>query len=177
MPLLRALLLTCLLGAPASAQRWPDRISEGAHLRVQTRTDGEYEGSFRRPADDSLRIIGSRGFNSEPRPIAFSMTSVTKVDVRTGGSPLRRGLAGLALGGVAGGIVGALIGNSKECARYGTNKPGECFSYSSEVGMVTAIFAVVGVGAGALVGGVVGMATSGEGWKNLYIERGAQPSP
>ena len=177
MPLLRVLLLACLLGAPASAQRWPDRLSEGTRLRIQTRTDGEFEGTFRRPADDSLRIVGSRGFNSEPGPIAFSMASVTKVDVRTGGSPLRRGLAGLVLGGVAGGIVGALIGHTKECAPYGTNQPGECFSYSSEVGMVTAIFGVAGAGVGALLGSVAGMATSGEGWSTLYIDRGPQPSP
>lgn len=165
------------LAMPLSAQRWSDLIPNGGRIRVLTRNDGEFEGAFRRPVDDSLRIVGSRGFNSEPRPIAFSMANVTKVDLRAGSTPARRGLKGLVIGAVGGGIIGAVIGNSKECARYGTNKPGECFSYSSEVGMVTAIFAVVGTGAGALLGGIIGMAGAHEDWQNVYVDRGPQPSP
>lgn len=173
----RGALLTALLAAPVYAQQWAARISEAARVRVLTRTDGEYEGTLRPPVNDSLRIIGVRGVNAEPRPIAFAIANVTSVDVGTGGSPLKRGLLGVVFGAVGGGIIGAAIGSQKECAPYGTNKPGECYSYSGERGLATALFAVTGAGAGALLGGIIGLASAHESWQNVYTNTGPSPAP
>ena len=171
MPLLRALLWISVLAAPLSAQRWSDRLSEGQRLRVQTRLDGEYQGAYRRPVDDSLRIVGARGGETDPHSIAFALIDVTKVDVSTAGSPVTRGFAGLVFGAVVGGLVGAVLGNSKECAQKGSNKPGECYSVGGEGGLATALYGFAGAGAGALLGGLVGVASSDEGWAPVYVER------
>lgn len=178
----RVVLLTWLLAAPAYAQRWSDLVPVGARVRVQTSKEGEtYVGQLTSSPADSLNIaVPSRDPHAEaPLQLPLPSSYVKSVDVSQGHSRLSRGLWGFVIGGLTGGIVGAAIGSHLGCpvGRPTTPVVGQCWSEGSENDIAVALLGITGVVVGGVGGGVVGAATAPEQWRNVYTRRLTSPNP
>ena len=160
----RAVLVTCLAATPLFAQRWVDLIADGAHLRVRTDSSAEYDGVFRRSADDTLRIIGSRDPYSRPSPVSIAMRHVSSVDISEGVHRRSRGVRGVLLGGAGGAVLGLVVGAVAD--------PG-----GEQGGLLTVLVGMMGAAGGAVLGGVIGVLGADDTWTNVYTNRGPQPSP
>ena len=145
------------------------QLQDGLRVRV-VRNDGKATvGFISARTSDSLSIIGAKG----RAPVqTFSLTDVSHVDVSRGRSRAKgaalKGLMGLGVGAIAGGLIGAATyTDADEC------QPGpdnwclfDCLVVCSR-GQAAIFAGALGSGAGLLIGAAIGIATGWERWESV----------
>ena len=159
-------LLCSVSGGAGWAQEAP--VAPGEHVRVWPQTDARgrpvgipIQGRLTTWTADSLVL------DDNNRPWTLPLGSVSRLDVSRGRASRGRGAMRGILYGVGPGILlGALLG-------YGSYQEPSCPSGSLciDFGPEVAAFggAVLGAGAGALFGGILGALSPGERWERIPL--------
>lgn len=152
--LIASLLLSPVVSAQTAGNDWSalKAVAAGSKLSVKLKSGRSVEGRLTGVSDDTLSLtVGGR-------PTELKAADVLSV-YRIGGSSAKKGaLIGLAVGGGAGLAVG-LAGSSADDSFNELDAP------------VTAGLAVLGAGAGALIGYAIGRSRR----KRVLVYQAAQP--
>lgn len=155
-----AMLALAVRSAPAHAQRAesaPAALRAGTLVRIET-ARGSHTGVLTRD------LIISRGDTAVIMPCStcgeerFLLDSVNDLHVRSGSNRAAHAGAGALLGAVAGGLLGGALGSH---AAIGPGHPN---------GSLAPLTALVGAGAGALGGSIIGLVVPARGrWEEVDI--------
>jgi hypothetical protein len=136
----------------------------GTRVRVSTLQPDSAIGSrrvvgvIRSLAGDSLTVAWENGLRS-----TIARSRISRLEVSTGPEPYV--LRGMGLGFLAGGAIGGVIG----AASY---EPSTFLDFG--IGLHIAAGAIIGGGAGTVLGGIVGAAGRREGWTPIVLGGAAQ---
>jgi hypothetical protein len=122
-------------------------IAAGSEIEARTTDNKLHRGQFKAAEDDSLVVVTASG---EQR---IARATVSRVAVKTPGHRLRHTLIGLGIGAAAGIALGATA--DARCT-------GDCIEGKRPLGKEA------GLGIGALIGTIVGVALPAGGWHEVY---------
>jgi len=151
--------------AVARAQSGGDSLLRvGARVRVATVSSDNAIGSrqgtgvVQALAADSLTVAWDNGLRS-----TLAHAAISHIDVSLGRKPyVLRGMGiGLLSGAVIGGVIGAIAYEPSEFLDFG-------------MGFEMAAYAVIGGGAGTLIGGVVGASGKRDAWSRAQLRGSSQ---
>ncbi len=149
-----ALILMAIAGSAHAQTEDTQNVSVGDKVRVRARTlYSPVVGAVTGLNTDTLHIRIRR----EAAALAIPLAEITRIEVSRG----RRSnfLRGIALGGLVGAFAGASIGLA--------TSQNSILSPTEQAGALGAI----GAGAGALIGGIIGAASSGDRWVVVQLDR------
>lgn len=157
--------LIAIVPVPSEAQ-FVTQLQDGLRVRIVRNNGKATVGFISARTNDSLTIIGAKG----RAPVqTFSLSDVSHVDISRGKSRAKgaalKGLMGLGVGALAGGLLGAVTYTDAEC------EPGpdnwclfDCLVVCSR-GQAAIFAGALGSGAGLLIGTAIGIATGWERWE------------
>ena len=164
-----AVVLAALASQPVQAQI-ANQLQEGVRVRVVKNNGKATVGFISARTPDSLSIVRGR---SAAVAQTFALNDLSRVDVSRGRSRAKgaamKGLMGLGIGALAGGVIGAATYTEGDGCEPGPNNWclfGDCFLVCSR-GQAAVFAGVFGGGAGLLIGTAIGIATGWERWESV----------
>jgi hypothetical protein len=140
------------------------RVRVSAHSVLSRQTIGRLASV----TGDTILVVDSLGTTRR-----FAMTDVSGVDTSAG--TRTRSLEGMAIGVVAGGLIGGAIAHAswKPCV---AEEFLGCLLTPNDAGPKTIGGALVGMGVGVVIGKAVGMLFETEAWERVVSSRGPKPA-
>lgn len=163
-----AALLAVLAAHPVQAQV-ASQLQEGVRVRLVKNNGKATVGFLSAQTPDSLSIVRARSAASAQ---TFALKDLSHVDVSRGRSRAKgaalKGLMGLGVGAIAGGLIGAATYSEGDGCQPDANNwcLFDCFIVCSR-GEAAAFAGVLGGGAGLLIGTAIGIATGWERWESV----------
>jgi hypothetical protein len=158
------LLILTLLSTSAPCLLAQTPLQSGDYVLIKA---GRLEGSYSVLEITEGALIVREGAAAEPTRIP--MQSVRELRIRQGRTPLegatRIGTIGLLIGGGVG-LLAGLNASSADCRQ----PPGmACVVHDAVSAAAPVIFGILGAGAGALIGSVIGSVRPGEHWVRVSV--------
>lgn len=163
-----AALILALAAHPLNAQV-ASQLQEGVRVRVVKISGKTTVGFISAQTSDSLSIVRAR---SGTEAQTFALDDLSRVDVSRGRSRAKgaalKGLMGLGIGALAGGLLGAATYTESDGCDSGPDGwcLFDCLIICSR-GQAAAFAGTLGGGAGVLIGTAIGIATGWERWESV----------